>query len=255
MNAAFPIITYHSLDDSGSVISITPVMFREQMKILHRSGIRTATLSEVADWLRAGEPPPPKTVALTFDDAYENVFTEGFPVLREFGFTATVFIIPEFCGRTNLWPGHQPPSPALHGAPLASWRQLSEMREAGIECGAHTLTHPDLRQLDDTAAHREIDESAAVIARELGERPRAFAYPYGLFSPRDREIVSQSYDLACTTRLGKVGSGCDPSALPRLDAFFLKNPRTFEAAVSGSRLDLYFRFRDAARQLRSRFEI
>jgi hypothetical protein len=78
-----PILTYHSIDNSGSVVSTTPASFRLQMEALSRSGYRTLTVGQFTDRITAGQWPSEKTVVLTFDDGFENFFTEAVPVLQE----------------------------------------------------------------------------------------------------------------------------------------------------------------------------
>src|SRR5512138_3597748 len=104
------ILTYHSLDDSGSVISIAPRLFREQMKSLQTSGLPVVSLEQVRT--------APGSVALTFDDGYRNFLDCALPVLAEAGFPATVFAVTGFCGLVPGWSGQRASVPAL---PLMSW--------------------------------------------------------------------------------------------------------------------------------------
>ena len=100
-----PILTYHSIDHSNSVLSITPEKFLSHMTVLVDSGYQIVSLNEVATCLHHQKPFPEKTAALTFDDGFQNFYEKAIPVLRKFGFPATVFLVAGWCGKENSWPG------------------------------------------------------------------------------------------------------------------------------------------------------
>ena len=105
MSAAVPILTYHSLDDSGSVISTSPAVFRAQMELLARRGYRVITLRELLDAWDSAATVAPNTVVLTFDDATENLLAHALPVLTALQFRATVFAVSGKLGGMNDWAG------------------------------------------------------------------------------------------------------------------------------------------------------
>lgn len=148
-----PILTYHSIDDSGSVVSTSPAIFREQMRYLSDAGFNVISVGEVVTHLTEGRPVPHNTAAIAFDDGYENVYTEAFPIMQQYGFKGTVFLIADYCGKRNDWPGNDL---ALGRRPLLSWSEVREMHRHRIEFGAHTLTHPDLTRLNRPQAEQEI---------------------------------------------------------------------------------------------------
>ena len=169
-----PILTYHSIDDSGSVVSTSPQKFREQVGHLSEAGFRVMTVGEVVNCLRNDTPAPERAVSIAFDDGYGNVFTDAYPILQEYGFTATVFLITDYCGRHSDWPGNLP---TLARRPLLSWSQIKEMRQNGIEFGAHTRTHPDLTLLARPQLVDEISQSKSEIEDRTGSVGTTFAYP------------------------------------------------------------------------------
>src|SRR5215831_16583733 len=95
-----PILTYHSIDDSGSVISTSPEVFRRQMECLHALNCKVISLKEFARVINEGAGLPRRTVVLTFDDGFRNFAAEAFPVLRRYGFQATVFLVTDTAGAT-----------------------------------------------------------------------------------------------------------------------------------------------------------
>jgi len=216
------ILTYHSLDASGSVTSIAPRLFCEQMDLLRESGRPVVPLEQARS--------VPESVALTFDDGYRNFIQFGAPVLAEAGFPATVFVVAGYCGRAAGWPGQ---SDDMRGLPLMSWSELSELRQSGIALGAHTVNHPDLRTLPDAQVIHELDASRAAVEDRTGIPAVSFAYPYGGCDARVRKLASERFRLACGTRLLPTRSDSDLYNLPRLDVYYLRNLRRFRTVLGG----------------------
>ena len=139
--AKVPVLTYHSIDDSGSIISTPPRIFRQQMRTIKDLGLKALSLKQLSHSLRAQKPIEPNSVVLTFDDGFANFYTEAFPTLQENGLTATVFLVAGHCGGYNDWTGNPPKLPR---SKVLSWEQIREISDAGIDFGSHTLSHPDL---------------------------------------------------------------------------------------------------------------
>jgi peptidoglycan/xylan/chitin deacetylase (PgdA/CDA1 family) len=207
------ILTYHSLDESGSVISVRPETFRRQMEILAESRIPVVPLAEVRRH--------PGAVAITFDDGFANLAEHAVPVLERFLFPATIFVVSGYCGRRNNWPTQPPGVPQLS---LMSWQLLRDL-PATISLGAHTVTHPDLTALDDDAAAREVLESRDDIEQNTSRPVEAFAYPYGRVDRRCAALVRGKFCVACGTRLHFASLAGDPALLPRLDMYYLQSPK------------------------------
>ena len=106
--ARVPILTYHSIDDSGSIVSVEPSVFREQMERLCDAGYVSITLGEYVEKRLQKQEIGDKTLILTFDDGYENFLTDAYPVLADCSFTATVFLVTDRCGGYNDWSGNPP---------------------------------------------------------------------------------------------------------------------------------------------------
>ena len=241
-----PILTYHSLDSSGSVISTAPSRFRSQMAWLHRKGFQTLSLAEAARLVRAGQPFRERTCVVTFDDGYETVYRDAFPILQEFGYTATVFLITDYCGKRNCWPGHVSP---VGEQSLLSWTQVEEMARHRIEFGSHTVTHPDLAGLTRHEAEREMRESKQAIQERLGRPVEVFAYPYGKYAPWTVDLAREHFTGACSTILGKTTSEADPALLPRVDMYYLSSQRLMESLDTRG-MDWYLGVRRAMRAVR-----
>jgi peptidoglycan/xylan/chitin deacetylase (PgdA/CDA1 family) len=242
-----PILTYHSIDRSGSVISTAPEVFARQMEYLHRNGYRVLSLSEFVSALTDNHTPLVKTVALTFDDGFHNFFSEAFPVLERYGFRATVFLVTDFCGGHNDWAGNPPELPRSR---LLGWSEIKELDRYGIEFGSHTRTHPDLTRIFEEEIFDELVESKQAIEDALGKEAASFAYPFGRFNREARHLAGRYFKAACSTSLGKVQFGSDLFSLERIDTYYLSNQKIFEK-LSDRSFDLYMKFRHALRSFKA----
>jgi peptidoglycan/xylan/chitin deacetylase (PgdA/CDA1 family) len=212
-----PILTFHALDDGSDVLAFPPAALAGGLDRLLARGWRSLPLLDVAGDLAAGRPLPTRAFVLTFDDAYFSVYERAVPLLVERRLAATVFVTSGDGG------GERPPSPS--GRATISWRELDELVRHGVAIGAHSRTHPDLTTLSAAAARAEMAGSRAVLEDRLGVAVRSFAYPFGRFDGRCRELASELFDCACTDRLGRVGPRSDRFALPRVEMFYLRGAR------------------------------
>ena len=239
------ILAYHSLDDSGSVLSTSPRVFAEQMKLLRDVGVRVVSLTAVADENRGCSNHENEAV-LTFDDGFRNVYEHAFPVLQNYGFPATVFLVTDYCEKTNSWPGQ---TIRIDGEPLLRWSEIQEMSRAGISFGSHTRTHPDLRKLSIKQAEEELANSKKAIADATGLPVDTFAYPYGAYDAALRTLARQHFRLACSTRLGFVKRDSDPFALERIEMYYFQSPLLFRHLFSPT-MSAYLGIRKQLRRLR-----
>jgi peptidoglycan/xylan/chitin deacetylase (PgdA/CDA1 family) len=221
-----PIITYHSIDERGTILSTAPGQFAAQIAGLARRGWRTESVSAVAAAIRERRPLPPKRVVLTFDDGYRNFAEHAWPVLRDAGFGATLFALGDRTIAANVW-DHGPGT--LGGEPLLDAAGIARLAEEGVEIGAHSMTHARLPSLDANAREREIAECQRALAETAARPVRVFAYPYGALDDASRALVAAHYDAGCSTRMGFATASSDRYRLARIDAYYLRNPRLVEA--------------------------
>ena len=228
MALSLPILTFHDLDERPSVISIVPGVFQRSMKKLHESGYRTITLMDAVKCLSQGNPFPNRSFVVTFDDGYQSVYDEAFPVLHSYGMSATIFLS---VGKDRA---ATPDSrlPAIDGRSMLNWREIKEMNMERITFGAHTLTHPDLTRLPLDRVEAEICGSKTIIEDALSTQVSSFAYPYGRYNRRCRDIVQQYFACACSDKLGLVTTDSDLYALERVDAYYLRTERLFDVMLT-----------------------
>jgi len=242
-----PILTYHSLDLSQSVISTRPDAFRRQMVTLREQGCQGLSLGELLDGWDGKASLPPRPVVICFDDGFANLLDHGAPLLRELGFRASIFVVAGYCGQANDWPTQARGVPRL---PLLSWSALRELAGAGFEVGSHSITHPRLRELSDRQAEQEIVGAKHLLEQHLGRPVQVFAYPYGQATRKHREITAAAYRAACGVTLGKARASEDRYRLRRIDMYYFREWSTFR--FFGTPLgDAYLGLRAVARALRN----
>lgn len=229
MADCLPILTFHDLKDQSSVISFPPALFRRGMVKLYENGYRTLSLLEAVDCLRQRKPFPHRSFVITFDDGYESVYEQAFPALQDYRMTATIFLTVGERGKVK--PGERLPS--LEGRSMLNWHEILEMKQWGMTFGAHTLTHPDLTRLPPDRVETEVCDSKAMIEDTLSAPVTCFAYPYGRYDDRSRELVQKHFACACSDRLGLVAVGKDPYTLKRVDAYYLRMEKMFDLMLTG----------------------
>ena len=242
-----PVLMYHTVDPRPSVVAIPPAQFCWQMEWLCQSGYRCISMGEICRLLEARQDFPERTIALTFDDGYQSLYREVFPILNRYGFSATVFLVAAYCGKDNQWVGQPAGIPKMD---LLSWVQIDEMARHGIEFGSHTLHHPRLDLANIDGLHAEIVDSKTVLEDQLGIPVTAFAYPYGRYNGVVKEMVQSVYEGACNTRVGLAKPDSDRFELERIEIKYLSNPWVFRHLFH-STFPYYLLLRRVGRKVRS----
>jgi peptidoglycan/xylan/chitin deacetylase (PgdA/CDA1 family) len=168
--------------------------FDRQMSYLKKNSILVITFNEYYAMLQEKRVPA-KAVIITFDDGYQDNYTEAFPVLQKYGFKAMFFLVSDTIGIINKW--HDPATEPHQK--MLSLEQIKEVQAAGMEFGSHTLSHLNLNELSIEAANIQIAESKPVLEQALGKSVDIFAYPYGAgaYNPAVKQLVKPAgYKLA-----------------------------------------------------------
>jgi peptidoglycan/xylan/chitin deacetylase (PgdA/CDA1 family) len=210
------IFTYHNIGTppAGALLPrlyVEAGQFDRQCRLLSRLGIRGVSMGEGLQALRAGE--ANKTVVLSFDDGYTDNLTNAAPILQRYGFHATCYVVSGAIGGHNAWDSEMlaVEKPVMDAAAMAQWL------DAGHEIGSHTVTHPQLSQLDRARAAYEISESRRQLQRVTGTAVEHFCYPFGDHDEQSVELVREAgYLSAVTTRRGPALTSSDPLLLPRI---------------------------------------
>jgi peptidoglycan/xylan/chitin deacetylase (PgdA/CDA1 family) len=215
------ILTYHSIDSSGSPISVDEEAFRAHVDWMASDAIQVVPLERILD-----VPDHEDAVAITFDDAFVNTAEIAWPLLRERGLPATVFVPTGRVGLDNSWGNvTQGGIPTL---PLCGWDTIARLAHEGFTIGSHTVNHPHLERLPQAELRAELEDSAAELEHRLGTRPATFCYPYGSYDERAVRAASEAYGLSVTTDLRTLSYHENPHLLPRLDAYYFRSNHVLE---------------------------
>ena len=216
------ILTYHSIDESGSPVSVGAAVFRDHVRWLGGGRVKVLPLDEL---LRAGD--HEDAVALTFDDAFRNFAEVAAPLLLGQGLPVTLFVVSDHVGGTNAWSGRGDSSvPTL---PLCDWDTLATLRDRGVTIGSHSRRHPSLVTRRGAELEDEVAGCQARIAGQLGVTPRTFCYPYGSVDEEVAAVVRRTHAVAVTTELRALRPHEDPMRIPRLDMYYFRAPGALEA--------------------------
>ena len=197
-----PVLSYHHVGppQPGTYphLTVSPEQFERHVRWLHKRGYHGILSSDWLRWSQEGTALPGKPVLLTFDDSYADIAEYALPLLRRYGFGATVFVVTGQLGGTNTW--DEARGSKTHR--LMTAEQICLWAAQGIEFGAHSKTHPDLTAMAAAAVAEEVRGSRDELAALLGCRVASFAYPYGRYNKVICDIANKAFELAFTVDEG-----------------------------------------------------
>jgi len=198
------VLMYHSIARNDIFFTVKLANFVKQMKYLKDKQYQVISLAELVEILESDEPLPKKTVVLTFDDGYQDNYTNAWPILKKYNFPATIFLITGLVGK-EIDNSQNIPLKALNR------QQIQEMHESGlIDFEPHTVHHQELNK-------SEIIDSKRMIEQELDKKCYFFAYPRGWHNQEVIEILRKNgFKAARTVDNGKVNKGDDLFKLKRI---------------------------------------
>lgn len=199
------ILMYHMIGDMKNNSAVmTEDNLRIQMQYLKDHGYHPITMQELYDYVTKGEKLPSKPVCITFDDGYLDSYAIVYPMMKEFGYPWTLFLITDDVGKSYN---------------RMTWEQLKEMADSGaVTIANHTLSHPKLHNLPTRAEkENEIIGANKALKYHLGIDNLWFAYPYGDYDDEVIDICKKAgIKLAVTTDAGRVHVGSYPYDLKRV---------------------------------------
>jgi peptidoglycan/xylan/chitin deacetylase (PgdA/CDA1 family) len=238
LSARIPILMYHSIQASDGKESFpyyetttSPLRFAEHMAYLSRHEYQTIGLGEVQERLRSGQPCE-RCIAITFDDGFSNFYVYAYPILKEYGFMATVFLPTAFISTTRR---------QFNGKPCMTWSEVRELNTTGITFGSHTVTHPQLRELSRKKIEDELRLSRQMIEENLGTKIDSFAYPFA-FPEADAEfralltetLGTAGYTNGVCTTIGRADPLRSRLFMKRLPVNSCDDQRLFQAKLAGA---------------------
>jgi peptidoglycan/xylan/chitin deacetylase (PgdA/CDA1 family) len=244
-----PVLLYHSVADSpppGQLreFTVTPERFREHIAVITAAGFTAMTISALARALNGAEPLPPRPLAITFDDGFEDT-PAAVQALSDVGLPATVYVTAGTIG-----------TPA--GISVAALVQLA----AGCEIGAHSVSHPHLDELPLALAAREITESRDQLEQHLGSPVASFAYPHGAYDRSVRaSVIEAGFSSAAAVKNALSHRRDDPFAIARWTVTYPTSAAELGRVLDGSGVPLAWsrerhrtRASRTARRLRRRID-
>lgn len=205
------VLLYHHVDDNTpKSTSVTPAQFEAHMAYVHENFI-VKPLDEVITALRNHTPLPDKTVVITFDDGYDNIYKNAHPILRKYGMPYTIFINPDVIGKQ----GNQ-----------LTWNEVSAMQKEGVSFANHTLDHLHmLNKLPNESqagwlerVWQNVEQAEADIAKHTGQSLRYLAYPFGEYNQALAHALTEHGYVGFGQQSGAIGPSSDFTALPRYPA-------------------------------------
>lgn len=199
------VLMYHMIGDiQNNAAVMTEANLRLQMNYLRDHGYHPITMQELYDYITKGAPLPEKPVCITFDDGYLDSYTIVYPLMKEYGFPWTLFLITDDVGKPYN---------------RMTWDQLKEMADSHtVIIANHTLSHPKLHNLATAKEkEKEIVEANEALKYHLGIDNAWLAYPYGDYDDQVVEICKKAgIKMAVTTDSGRVHVGSYPYELKRV---------------------------------------
>lgn len=227
-----PVLIYHHINPhAGDTVTVTPEVFAAQMEFLREEGYQTLSVDELMESIQGGGNSSAKTVAITFDDGWLDNYLYALPVLTEYRFKATFFLITarvdaaSDCGRmhgTEI-PDHETSKRLILGGEagkvVLDWNSVRELAAHKLfRFYSHSVNHQRCADLPIDELESELTGSKDRLESELGKECDYFCWPYGSFSCEGLKVVAKAgYKGAFTTIDGYCESGSDPFMVKRIE--------------------------------------
>jgi peptidoglycan/xylan/chitin deacetylase (PgdA/CDA1 family) len=210
-----PILVYHHVGPRRSgiyrTLTMSPKRFERQMSWLARLGYTTPSQKAVLEWLRGDRELPPKSVMITFDDAYADLNEYALPVMQLMGFGALIFVVTAHIGGSNVFDQNE----GCGRLSLMSADEIRSWASLGFEFGSHTRRHRNLTTVAPEELPDEIEGSGLDLSSILQRPTLSFAYPYGAFTEEIESRAKQTFPLIFTTQQGLNREGTPTSRMLR----------------------------------------
>lgn len=208
-----PFLLYHSIlkeytPDSNALLHISEENFIQHMQTLKNAGYNTVTLDEYYAYATEGAELPSNPIVICFDDGYLNNYENAYPVLKQMGMKATIFVIASRMGCDTV------------EYPHFTWEQAVEMENSGIiDIESHSLTHPSFSELNYAETVKEMRLSKYLVEKNLNKECKYMAYPYGFTNVASASVgKAAGYKMLCIVgNSGVNGRNSDLSQLRRLN--------------------------------------
>ena len=232
-NKGVRILMYHmvhelTLEDKLG-LCISSEDFDRQMAHLYKKGFVVIALEELVKAIQKGEDLARKSVVITFDDGFQDNYLTAFPILKKYGFKATIFLVADWIGKELEYKG----SASLIRRCYLSWDEIEKLKSWGISFGCHSLSHPDLTNVGEERLRKEIRQAKEILERHLGE-VRFFSYPYSRWNEKVKKVVQEEGFVAALGHgYGLNDASTHLFALKRVEIKGTDSMREFKRKVLG----------------------
>ena len=231
-----PVIMYHRVINNPENEGVYGTyiyedMFKKHLQYLKDKNYTVITFKDLdkIGWRNRFEKDK-KYIFITFDDGYKDNYELAFPILKEFGFKATIFLMGSLT--YNEW---DVKAGGEKEFPLMSVEMIKEMQDYGIEFGAHTFNHPKLNTLSNEEIEHQIVDVKKPLEEKIGKEIITFAYPYGILNDYAKEMAKKAgYTFALATDSGSVCLSDDLYQIRRIAIFPNTNLFSFKRKVAGN---------------------
>lgn len=226
-----PIITYHKISNDREFGLTTQGLkaFEAQIFNLVSKGYKSITFKD----LNNGKPIPQKSVIISFDDGYESVYQNAFPILQKYNLTASIFIVANYLGKYNDWESFAIQRKYRH----LSKSQILELKKYGYEIASHSLNHYYLPFCSDKTIRREVEVSMKKLEDITGDSVVSFCFPYGKYNQNSLKIVEEAGYKYATGNIQLLGRNKSdyPFNLPRRSIYATDSLKSFSKKLEYSR--------------------
>lgn len=210
INSNVVILLYHHVsNDTPKITSVSPEVFEQQLDYIQQNNFTVWPLEKIIEYINSGQSLPEKTLAITFDDAYQSVYSQAYPLLKARNMPFTIFVTTESVDRQ-------------YNQQL-DWKALNMMQKNGASLANHTLTHPHMlhrlaNESDQQWQRRmreEIMQSQQQLEKKTASLLKYFAYPYGEHNQALKLLVSELGFIGFGQQSGAFDSNGDQLSIPR----------------------------------------
>jgi peptidoglycan/xylan/chitin deacetylase (PgdA/CDA1 family) len=231
MKSDLYVLAYHRVNDiRDDILSVSTKRFREQISFFKSQGYRSIALQEAMT-----KKPEERNIVITFDDGYQDNYHCAWPILKEFGFTATIFVTAGYVDEKKQFAWNDNPVTPQELDYCLTREQIKTLTSEGVEIGSHTITHPFLAELPLDLAKEEIQGSKSMLEDIIEQPLFSFCYPSGSFNDEVRNLVATAgFKAAVVTpgsNTGKVSPG-DPYTIQRVGIYRDDNLQSMRLKLS-----------------------
>ncbi len=245
---------YHALVEKRTTnlhtVHITVESFRQQLEWLAANGYKTITIDEMLNGF-ATKNNPGKYCVITFDDGFHSLCVYALPLLKQYGFVATLYLATAATGKNDFasLPSLNPATMPAGDKPL-TWNEIKELQSNGWSIQSHSVSHADNSTLSAAQFEYEITESKKNIEQQLKEPVLHYAFPFGKYNAASLKILKKNgYQTATTVHAGLCTPKNDLYRLPRLEINHTDTIASFVKKIETGFISSKEKIRSSARNI------